>query len=172
MHIDILKHVIVNVCKSVTYGMKRPDRKFFRTYLDSMLEYRTTVLSQLGNTNRSDAKNLLKYFSRNLGKDSFSDLPDMVFAVLRKFVGKLSSNACFCLDSVDLNKDSAKKMEGLSRVRDGSRGEIVNGYVLNAVCVNGIPVMLEREELEDGDEGKTTRFDIFSNQIEKILSAF
>jgi hypothetical protein len=137
-----------------------------------MLEYRTTVLSRLGNTDRSDAKNLLKYFSRNLGKDSFSDLPDMVFAVLRKFVGKPSPNACFCLDSVDLNKDSAKRMEGLSKVRDGSRGEIVNGYVLNAVCVHGIPVMLEREELEDGDEGKTTRFDIFSNQIEKILSAF
>jgi hypothetical protein len=32
--------------------------------------------------------------------------------------------------------------------------------------------MLEREELEDGDEGKTTRFDIFSDQIGKICSTF
>lgn len=57
-------------------------------------------------------------------------------------------------------------------VRDGSTGDIVNGYVLNAVSVQGIPVMLEREELEDGDEGKTTRFDIFSAHIGKIRSTF
>jgi hypothetical protein len=63
-------------------------------------------------------------------------------------------------------------MEGLSRVRDGSTGDIVNGYVLNAVSVNGIPVILEREELEDGDEGEITRFDIFFSQIEKIRSTF
>gem|GEM_PF-4639385 len=47
MIIDILKHTIVNVCKSVTYGMKKPDKKFFRRYLESVLEYRTTVLSRL-----------------------------------------------------------------------------------------------------------------------------
>jgi hypothetical protein len=48
----------------------------------------------------------------------------------------------------------------------------VNGYVLNAVSVNGIPIMLEREVLEKGDEGKTTRFDLFSGQIGKIRSGF
>jgi hypothetical protein len=172
MQIDILKHVIVNVCKSVTYGMKKPDRKFFRIFLESTLEHRTTVLSNLGKSGKTDSKHILKYFSRNLGKDSLTDFPEKVFAVLRKFAGKLNSDACFCLDSVDLNKDSAKKMEGLSKVRDGSCGDIVNGYVLNAVCVNGIPIMLEREELEDGDEGKTTRLSIFSDQIGKIRSAF
>lgn len=172
MHIDLLKHTIVNVCKSVTFGMKKPDKKFFRTYLESVLEYRTTVLSRLGDTKKTDAKYLLKYFSRNLWKDSFADLQDKVFGVLCKLVWKLPLNVCFCLDSVDLNKYSAEKMEGLSMVRDGSTGDIVNGYVLNAVSVQGIPVMLEREELEDGDEGKTTRFDIFSAHIGKIRSTF
>jgi hypothetical protein len=152
--------------------MKKPDRKFFRVYLESVLEYRTTVLSRLWDTGKTDTKYLLKYFSRNLWKDSFGDLPNKVLNVLCKLVWKLSPDACFCLDSVDLNKYSAKKMEGLSRVRDGSTGDIVNGYVLNAVSVNGIPVILEREELEDGDEGEITRFDIFFSQIEKIRSTF
>jgi len=172
MVIDLLKHTVVNVCKSVTYGMKKPDRKFFRTYLESMLEYRTTVLSRLGDRKKVDACNLLKYFSRNLAKESFTCLQDRVFGVMRKFVGKLDANARFCFDSVDLNKYSAKKMEGISKVRDGSTGRIVNGYVLNAVSVKGIPIMLEREELEDGDEGKTTRFDIFTLQVMKILANF
>jgi len=172
MYTDLLKHTIVNTCKSLSYGMKKPDRKFFRTYLESVLEYRTTILSRLWDTKKREAKYLLKYFSRNLWKDSFKDLPDKVFKTLCKFVWNLSSNTCFCLDSVDLNKYSAKKMEGLSRVRDGSTWDIVNGYVLNAVSVKWIPVILEREELEDGDEGKTTRFDIFSAQIKKIHSTF
>jgi len=52
---------------------------------------------------------------------------------------------------VDLNKYSAKKMEGISLVRDGSTGDIVNGYVINAVSVKGIPIIMEREVLEKGD---------------------
>ena len=86
MIIDLLKHTIVNVCKSVTYGMKKPDIRFFRTYLESVLEYRTTVLSKLGDTKKKDAKHILKYFSRNLGKDAFIDLPLKVQKVLRKLV--------------------------------------------------------------------------------------
>lgn len=120
MKIDILKHTIINTCKSVTYGMKQPDRKFFRTCLESVLEHRTTVLSHLGKSRKLDSKRVLKYFSRNLGKGSFENLPDKTFKVLRKLIGKLSPDACFCLDSVDLNKYSAEKMEGLSLVRDGS----------------------------------------------------
>ncbi len=172
MVIDLLKHLIVNTCKSVTHGMKKPDRKFFRTLLESVLERRTTVLSNLGMSGKTDAKHVLKYFSRNLGKESFSNLPDKVFSVLRKFVGELGPNVNFCFDSVDLNKYSAKEMEGLSKVRDGSTGNIVNGYVLNSVSVRGIPILMEREELEDGDEGKTTRFSIFENHIDRIVSEF
>jgi hypothetical protein len=47
MKIDILKHTIINTVKSITFGMKKPDVKFFKTILENMLEYRTTVLSQL-----------------------------------------------------------------------------------------------------------------------------
>lgn len=172
MVIDILKHTIVNVCKSVTYGMKKPEVKFFRTCLESILEHRTTVLSNLGKSGRLNSKHVLKYFSRNLGKDSFSNIPKKVEKVLRKFVGELDINTCFCFDSVDLNKYSAKKMEGISKVRDGSTGDIINGYVINAVSVNSIPIIMEREELEEGDEGKTTRFDVFVNHVEKICLEF
>ena len=168
MHIDLLKHAIVNVCKSVTYGMAKPDRRFFRTCLESVLERRTTVLSGLGGTGKSDAKHVLKYFSRNLGKEAFVSLPNKVEKVLWKFVGELGPNACFCFDSVDLNKHSAEKMEGITKVRDGSTGDIVNGYVINAVSVKSVPIIMEREELEEGDEGKTTRFSIFSDHVRKI----
>jgi hypothetical protein len=47
MKIDILKHTIINTIKSVSYGMKKPEKKFFRTILENMLEYKTTVLTKM-----------------------------------------------------------------------------------------------------------------------------
>lgn len=107
----------------------------------------------------------------------FAVLPEKITQQLVKCVWKLYADACFCFDSVDLNKYSAEKMEGLSLVRDGSTGHIVNGYVLNAVSVNGIPIMMEREKLvetqEDGTEKMlTTRYDIFEKQVRKIITLF
>jgi hypothetical protein len=86
MHIDILKHVIVNVCKSVTFGMKKPDKKFFRRSLESILEYRTTVLSHLGDTTKNDASHILAYFSYHLGKIAFRHISEKVFVVVSRFV--------------------------------------------------------------------------------------
>ena len=82
MNIDILKHAIVNVCKSVTYGMKKPDKKFFRHSLESLLEYRTTVLSHLGDTTEKDASHILAYFSYHLGKPVFRNLATKIFVIL------------------------------------------------------------------------------------------
>ena len=58
MKIDILTHTIINTVKSVAFWMKKPDIKFFKTTLENMLEYRTTVLSQLWNTDKKSAKEL------------------------------------------------------------------------------------------------------------------
>lgn len=120
--IDILKHTVVNVSKSVTYGMKKPDKKFFECIFESVLEYRTTVLSTLGDTKQKKAKDLLKYFSRGLGREGMRNLPEKVCKVLVRFIGKVDSDTLFCFDGVDINKNSAKKMEGLKIVRDGSEG--------------------------------------------------
>lgn len=187
MHIDILKHTIVNVCKSVTYWMKKPDKKFFECIFESMLEYRTTVLSTLGDTKQKKAKDLLKYFSRGLGRDHMRDLPEKVCWILVRFIGKGDSETLFCFDGVDINKNSAKKMEWLKKVRDGSEWTIGNGYIFHAVSVRGIPFLFDREEIcewtwewmpesESEKEKKAIlskrRFQIFSEQIWKILSLF
>lgn len=86
MKIDILKHTIVNVCKSITYGMKKPDKKFFRTSLESMMEHQTTVLSRMGDTTERSAAKTLKYLSYHLGKKIFQDLSLKVFHLLARFI--------------------------------------------------------------------------------------
>ena len=68
------------------------------------------------------------------------------------------------MDEVDLAKPCAKRMEGLSRVRDGSTGAIVNGYMFHGASIRGIPVVLERENL-----GKDTKGMVFDRIVDRIL---
>ena len=120
MKIDILKHTIINTVKSVSFWMKKPERKFFRTILENMLEYKTVVLSKLWNTDEKTAKKWLKYYSEHLWKSCWNNLWEKVEKIMVKFVWKLDSSNVFCFDSVDTNKNSAKKMEELKKVRDWS----------------------------------------------------
>ena len=61
MKIDILKHTIVNIVKSVSFWMKKPEKKFFRTILENMLEYKTTVLTKMWDTKEKSAWELKNY---------------------------------------------------------------------------------------------------------------
>jgi hypothetical protein len=92
-----------------------------------------------------------------------------------KFIWKIDkNNDFFCFDTVDSNKNSAKKMEGLKIVRDWSRNTFWNGYVWHWVSIKGIPLFLDREWIIEKKEWEksTLKFDIFEKQLMKIYSIF
>jgi hypothetical protein len=62
MKIDILKHTLVNVKKSVTFWMNVVEKKFFSKILDNILEYKTPVLSHLWDKLEIWSKILRKYY--------------------------------------------------------------------------------------------------------------
>lgn len=172
MKIDILKHTIINTVKSVTFWMKKPDVKFFKTTLENMLEYRTTVLSQLWNIEEKPAKELKNYYSRHLGKEIWSNLWEKVEKIMIKFIWKINKEEnCFCFDTVDTNKNSAEKMEWLKIVRDWSEWTLWNWFTWHSVSVKWIPLFLDREKIKT-EENKWLKFEIFEKQINKILSIF
>lgn len=171
MKIDVLKHTIVNTCKSVTYDMSKPDKKFFRNIFENMLENKTTVLSKLWDNSLIQAENISKNISRNLWKKSFLDLPSKIEKVMIKFVWKLEPDAMFSFHSVDMNKNSAEKMEGLKIVRDWSEWTLWNWFVHHSVSVKWIPIFFDREEIKK-DEKEELRFDIFKKQVDKIILNF
>ena len=172
MKIDILKHTILNTVKSVSFWMKKPDRKFLKTILENMLEYKTTVLSRMWDTNIMDAKYWLKYYSNNLWKECWNNLWEKVEKVMKKFIWKLDSENCICFDSVDTNKNSAKKMEWLKIVRDWSKWTFWNWYVWHWVSIKSIPLFFYRERVKKDDKDIWIRFEIFEKQVRKILSMF
>lgn len=168
---DILKHTIINVCKSVTYWMKKPDKKFFRNIFENMLEYRTTILSKLWDNKITQAENISKYISRNLWKESFTNLPSKIQNIMIKLIWNLDSNTMFCFDSVDINKNSAETMEWLKIVRDWSTWSFWNWFIYHWVSTKWIPLFLDREKIKEYKK-ESVRFDIFKNQIEKIISIY
>jgi len=178
MKIDILKHTIINTVKSVTFWMKKPEVKFFKTILENMLEYRTTVLSQLWNTDEKWAKELKNYYSRHLWKEIWSNLWRKIENRMIKFIWKVNKKEnCFCFDTVDTNKNSAKKMEWLKVVRDWSEWTLWNWFTWHWVSIKWIPLFLKREKIitkqeKEKFEYKSLKYEIFKEQILKISSTF
>ncbi len=173
MKIDILKHTIVNTVKSVSFWMKKPEKKFFRTILENMLEYKTTVLTKMWDTKAKSAWELKNYYSNHLWKKEWSNLWEKVEKVMIKFIWKIDKeNNFFSLDTVDINKNSAKKMEKLKIVRDGSKWDLWNWFKRHAVSIMWIPLFMKRERIKKDDEDNGITMEIFSEQINKILSIF
>ena len=173
MKIDIFKHTIVNTIKSASYWMKKPEKKFFRTILENMLEYKTTVLTKMWDTKEKPAGELKNYYSKHLWKEEWSNLWEKVEKIMIKFIWKIDKeNNYFCLDTVDINKNSAKKMEWIKVVRDGSEWSLWNWFKWHWVSIKWIPLFLKRERIKKDDKDKTITMEIFKEQINKILSIF
>ena len=175
MKIDILKHTLVNVKKSITFWMWKVEKKFFSTILDNIIEYKTPVLSQLWNNLKKWSKKLRKYYTNNLWKIEWLNLPQKIEKVIVKLIWKIDKeNDFFCFDTVDSNKNSAKKMEELKIVRDWSRWTFWNGYVWHWVSIKWILLFLNRESIVEKIKWikSTLKFDIFKEQLNKILSIF
>lgn len=171
--IDLLKHTIVNTVKSIWYWMKQKDRIFIRDIYERMMEYKTTVLSNLWDTdNKESTKAVRSYFSKHLWQKKWKDLPEKVIKVMKKYIWKIDKDLdFFCFDTVDVNKNSAKKMEWLKVVRDATRDTYWNWYVFHGVSIKAIPFLLEREAIKK-DKDDTLRMNIFTNQVETIISQF
>ncbi len=132
----------------LTRGMGIWDKKFFSSFLTSMMTHKTPILGKL--SMNTEKKNQEKIGDKNrhfLEKESFSDFPVRIEKRCFGLVWEVSSDDCICIDEVDIAKPCAEKMEGLSKVHDGSTWAIVNGYMFHGVSIRWIPVILEHEDL-------------------------
>jgi hypothetical protein len=147
-----------------TRGMGVTDKRFFSSFLTSMMTHKTTIMGKLGmNTSKNQEKNTeqARHFFK---KESFSDFPLRIEKRCFGLVGEISPHDLICLDEVDVAKPCAKKMEWLSHVRDGSTGSIVNGYMFHGASIRGIPVILEHEDLTVYSKNQ-----IWKDMIERII---
>ena len=169
---DPLKKLIVNSCKSVHDRMWFYDRKFIKTIVENIMEHKTVVLTKLWDTKVKSADQWNRYYTRHLKDKKWSNLKEKIERAVLKLVWTIDSKIDFIsMDTVDINKNSSKKMEWLKKVRDWSTWKIWNWFVFHSASVKWIPLFMDREKDPENKE-EWIKLEIFKKQILKLLSYF
>lgn len=144
--------------KKIANNLSVPDKKFLRDSLIGLLRCGKPVVCQMA---RHLPNQRIKFLSRldrleaHLVKDS--DFDDKIKAELpANWLPFIKDDTPIILDLSDIAKPFAKKMDYLATIRDGSTGELVNGYWLVELYAslsrkNPVPILLEPFSHEEPD---------------------
>jgi len=136
--------------KNIGKNLSLPDKKFLRDGVIGLLRSGKPIVCQMA---RHLPNQRIKFLSRldrleaNLVKNN--DFDNKVKAVLPEaWLPFVQDDTPIILDLSDIAKPFAKKIDYLATVRDGSTGELVNGYWLVELYAslsrkNPVPVLLE-----------------------------
>jgi len=136
--------------KNIGKNSSLPDKKFLRDGVIGLLRSGKPIVCQMA---RHLPNQRIKFLSRldrleaNLVKNN--DFDNKVKAVLPEaWLPFVQDDTPIILDLSEIAKPFAKKMDYLATVRDGSSGELVNGYWLVELYAslsrkNPVPVLLE-----------------------------
>lgn len=108
--------------------LSNPEQKFLREIAYGLLRSTEVYLTRIGASLQEtiSLKKTCKRLSYHLGKADFHErLNESHIAANRHFLARCDY---LVIDGSDVSKTYAQKMEGLSRVHDGSTGQIRKGY--------------------------------------------
>ena len=123
-----LKRGIFNFCGKLTKGYFRPIQKFIFHMIYGLLAGQSSFLTDIArklNENIALGKTIER-LSRNLMKLESTDL--LIENYFREVERHFDDQTILIVDDSDISKRYSKKLEDLCKVRDGSTGEIVDGY--------------------------------------------
>jgi hypothetical protein len=124
-----LKRGIVNFCNKISGGFGRPAQKFIADMVFGIIASKSCHLTKIGRTLNEEIKldKTVERLSRNLmnfdGGDEFME--NYFNSVKNNFDDK----TVIIIDDGDVAKPHSVKLEGICSVRDGSTGEITEGYM-------------------------------------------
>ena len=136
--------------KKIAKNLSVPDKKFLRDSFISLIRCGKPVVCQMARRMPNQQTKFLSRLDRlesHLAKDS--DFDNKIKAQLpANWLPFIKDETPIILDLSDIAKPYAKKMDYLAMVRDGSSGELVNGYWLVELYAslsrkNPVPVLLE-----------------------------
>jgi len=139
-----------NFLKKIGNNLSVPDKKFLRDSLIGLIRCGKPIVCQMARhlpNQRTKFLSRLDRLEAHLVTDS--DFDNKIEAALPQvWLGFVQDDTPIILDLSDIAKPLAKKMDYLATVRDGSTGELVNGYWLVELYAslsrkNPVPVLLE-----------------------------
>ncbi len=139
-----------NFLKKIGKNLSVPNKKFLRDGLIGLIRCGKPIVCQMARhlpNQRTKFLSRLDRLEAHLGKDSKFD--SKLKAELPEFwLPFIQDDTPIILDLSDIAKPFAKKMDYLATVRDGSSGQLVNGYWLVELYAslsrkNPVPILLE-----------------------------
>lgn len=131
-----IQDFIKNNSRSIFKDLTRPQKKAISEMIRGLYTAGTPVLRRLAQDPNKSAKKQGEKYSYHLGNVSLKEKIDEFS--LKKVRNEVRKNTIIAYDLTDIEKETAKKMEKLSVVFDGSKRKLANGYTLHGVGVNGI----------------------------------
>jgi len=123
-----MKRGIFRFCRGLTKGFHRPLQKFVVDMVYGLLAGRTCYLTEIARklNEKIALDKTVERLSRNLMNFRCEhELSESYFATVQK---QFDDSTILLIDDSDISKSCSSKLEGLCKVRDGSTGEITDGY--------------------------------------------
>jgi hypothetical protein len=132
---------IRNNSRCVFRHLTRPQQKALGEVVRGLFTAGKPILRHMAQSQEKGAKRQGDKYSRHLGNVEIKDkIDDLALKRAKKSVRKTTVIA---YDLTDISKESAKKIEKISKVFDGSRRKVTNGFLLHGVGINGILAKLQ-----------------------------
>lgn len=154
-----LKAQLTKFSSELCQGLSRPLEKFVSQMLFGIQASQDVKLSNIARSLKEEIP-LIKVedrLSRNLKAAALEK--ELAPQLARMGSQRVSANTVLCLDLSDIRKEYAKKMEYLAQVRDGSTGELHDGYWLcdvTAADVNGTEIVPLYQKLYSAEAAEFT----------------
>lgn len=156
---------IGNNSRLLLKGLSVPQKKAVMETIRGLFVRGTPILRHLAQNEKVSAKKQADKYSYHLGNIELKEkVEESAFNKVRNHMRK---DTVIAYDLTDINKETAKKMQKLSTVFDGSKRQTANGYTLHGLGVNGILLKLE---VHEGEE--YTQNQIRKNIVEKYSEMF
>lgn len=152
-----IQDFIRNNSRSVLSDCTIPQNKAASEIIRGLFTAATPVLRHLAQSETKTAKKQAEKYSHHLGN---IDLREKIESFsLKKVKDEVNEDTVIAYDLTDINKEFSRKMKKISRVFDGSRRNIANGFLLHGVGANGMLLKLQAHEHETKTLNQI-RFDI------------
>ena len=128
-----LKRGIISFCGRLSKNFSKPVQKFTADMVYGITASKSCYLTAMARSLNEDIKldKTVDRLSRNLMNfDGKEELMENYIASVRN---NFDEDTVFIFDDSDVTKPHSKKLEGICRVKDGSTGEITDGYWIAGV---------------------------------------
>lgn len=152
---------IKNNSRCILEGLTKPQKKSVSEIIRGLFTAGNPILRHIAQDGAKSAKKQAEKYSHHLGKVQIQEKVEKL--ALKQAQKHMRKRTVIAYDLTDIAKESAKKIEKLSKVFDGSKRRVTPGFLLHGVGINGILTKFQVH-----DSGKFTTNQIRRRIVEEV----